>query len=203
MAARKSYDRSVFINCPFDNQYRPLLRAAVFAVLRSGFYARSALEEEDSSEIRLHKIFRIIGECRFGIHDLSRITLHQGFPRFNMPLELGIFLAAKYFGREEQDRKGCLIFERTPHSYLRFISDIRGQDVHPHQNSPEQVVRSIRNWLANNSGRSLPGGAALWQQYRRFANWLPRRCRALELKENELTFLDYWSLVAEWIDQNP
>jgi hypothetical protein len=36
--ARKSYNKSVFINCPFDRKYQPLFRAMVFAVLRAGFY---------------------------------------------------------------------------------------------------------------------------------------------------------------------
>jgi hypothetical protein len=201
---RKSYDRSVFINCPFDDQYKPLFRAAVFAVLRCGYYARSGLEEEDSSEVRLHKIYRMIGECRFGMHDLSRTQTDKGFPRFNMPFELGVFLAAKYFGREEQDRKVCLIFESKPHSYDRFISDIKGQDIAAHRNNPELMVRKIRDWLAANSGgRALPGGAALWRDHLRFLRWLPSKCRSERLKVRDLTFLDYWQLVDEWSEQNP
>lgn len=61
---RTSYDKSVFINCPIDPGYTPLFRASVFAVLRCGFYARCALEEDDASELRLNKIFRMISECR-------------------------------------------------------------------------------------------------------------------------------------------
>jgi len=51
--ARKSYSRSVFINCPIDDEYTPLFRATVFAVLRCDYHARCAVEEEDSSELRL------------------------------------------------------------------------------------------------------------------------------------------------------
>jgi hypothetical protein len=44
------YDRSVFVNCPFDRRYRPMLRAIMFAIHDCGFFARSALEVQDSSD---------------------------------------------------------------------------------------------------------------------------------------------------------
>jgi hypothetical protein len=199
---RKSYNKSVFINCPFDGQYQPLFRAMVFAVLRAGFYARSALEESDSGEIRLSKIYRIVRECRFGIHDLSRTESESGWPRFNMPFELGLFLAAKFFGIDEQDRKITLIFERKPHSYERFISDIKGQDIEAHENKPTVVVNKIRNWLATNaSKRAIPGGAEIWKDYQRFLKWLPAACKNARLVQKDLTFTDYWQLVDQWIEQ--
>jgi hypothetical protein len=201
---RKSYDKSVFINCPFDGKYQPLFRAMVFAVLRAGYYARSALEESDSGEVRLSKIYRIVAECRFGIHDLSRTESDRGWPRFNMPFELGVFLAAKHFGQHDQTAKVSLIFERKPHSYERFISDIKGQDVEAHHNRPQELVRMVRDWLATNSpSTQIPGGAALWNDYKKFKKWLPRKCRSAKLKMKELTFLDYWQLVREWTVTEP
>ncbi|HEX8904122.1 MAG TPA: hypothetical protein VF771_04730, partial [Longimicrobiaceae bacterium] len=109
-----SYDANVFINCPFDGEYERLFRAIVFAVQACGFRPRSALEIDDGSEVRLEKIMRIIGECRYGIHDLSRTELDDegNLPRFNMPLELGLFLGAKYFGGGVQKEKACIIFDR-------------------------------------------------------------------------------------------
>ena len=200
---RKSYDKSVFINCPFDSRYQPLFRAAVFTVLRSGYYARSAIEEADASEIRLNKIVRIITECRYSIHDLSRTELDAGFPRFNMPFELGVFLGAKFFGADEHQKKGCLIFERKPFSYNRFISDIKGQDIDAHNNQPRIIVHKIRDWLATNSrGRALDGGAALWREYQRFGAWLPAKCRSARLRVHDLTFHDYVQLVYEWFERN-
>jgi hypothetical protein len=41
-ARRVPYSRQVFLNCPFDDDYRPLLRAAIFAVQACGFTARDA-----------------------------------------------------------------------------------------------------------------------------------------------------------------
>ena len=69
MTARiKSID--VFINCPFDSSYQPIFHAIVFAVSELGFRARCALELDDAGDNRLEKITRIIGECKYGIHDI-------------------------------------------------------------------------------------------------------------------------------------
>src|SRR6516225_9571953 len=111
--AQNEYAAGVFINCPFDAQYKPLLEAITFAVLACGHRPRCALEIDDSSEVRIDKIFKIIAECKYGIHDISRteVTTVSGLPRFNMPLELGIFLAAKRFGTGKQKQKVCLILD--------------------------------------------------------------------------------------------
>jgi hypothetical protein len=86
----------VFINCPFDADYRPIFNAIVFAVYDLGFVARCALED-DAGDYRLSEIERIIEECRFGINDLSAVALDSvtRLPRFNMPLELGLFVGCK------------------------------------------------------------------------------------------------------------
>src|SRR5947208_16908333 len=93
------YGRNVFINCPFDDSYKHLFDAAVFAVQAAGFYPRCALEARNSGQNRLYKIMDIISECRFGIHDISRTELTRGnLPRFNMPLELGLDLGCWRYG---------------------------------------------------------------------------------------------------------
>ncbi|HUF12994.1 MAG TPA: hypothetical protein VMN78_07845 [Longimicrobiales bacterium] len=65
----------VFINCPFDDDYRPIMQAVVFAVHDCGFVARSALETSDGSQVRIDKIYDLIRDCRFGIHDISMTSL--------------------------------------------------------------------------------------------------------------------------------
>src|SRR5690349_7037133 len=90
---------AVFINCPFDDDYTPLLKAIIFSVNRCGFLPVTALSEDNGLENRLLKIQSCIKACRYGIHDISRTELNEnGLPRFNMPFELGIFFGAKYFG---------------------------------------------------------------------------------------------------------
>src|ERR1700679_3192363 len=91
-----SHNTFVFINCPFDDGFKDILYAMVFTVYRCGFTPRSALEEDNALENRLSKIERIIHECKFGIHDISRTEVNEkGLPRFNMPFELGMFFGLK------------------------------------------------------------------------------------------------------------
>jgi hypothetical protein len=103
----------VFINCPFDDDFAPGFRALVFAVIACGFRARCAREMDDAAETRIEKLYRIIEESRFSVHDLSRTELDpvNNLPRFNMPLELGIFLGAKRFGDAEQKKKRSLVLD--------------------------------------------------------------------------------------------
>jgi hypothetical protein len=137
-----TYHHSVFINCPFDEQYAPLLRAIVFAVVDCGFSPRCALESSDASEIRIQKIYRVIGECGLGVHDLSRTQLDSRtqLPRFNMPLELGIFLGAKFLGDGTQQQKACLVFDEQPYRYQMYLSDVAGQDISWHRNNPKDLI---------------------------------------------------------------
>ena len=111
--AIKEYNSNVFINCPFDEMYKDIFNAIVFAVFDCNFRARCALEEEDCGEVRIEKILRLISQCKYGIHDISRTELCEtnNLPRFNIPLELGIFLGAKKYGTNEQKKKTCLIID--------------------------------------------------------------------------------------------
>ena len=199
------YNHNVFINCPFDSTYKPLFDVIVFTVHDCGFIARCALEEEDTSQVRIDKIYSIIADCRYGIHDISRIELDDdsGFPRFNMPLELGVFLGAKKFGIEEQERKKCLVLDREPYRYQQFISDIAGQDIYAHNNTPEEIVKCVRDWLRTASGRpTIPSGSIIWERYRTFLKALPRTVQKLQLVVDDLIFNDYTTVIKTWLDAN-
>jgi hypothetical protein len=130
-----AYDRSVFINCPFDAAYAPFFEAIVFTVQSAGFAPTCARERLDSSEVRLSKIVRLIGASRYSIHDLSRTELDAttDLPRFNMPLELGIDLGCKAFSPRHSE-KSLLIFDSQQYRFQKYISDISGQDIHQHGN---------------------------------------------------------------------
>ena len=197
------YNDNVFINCPFDSVYKPLFDAMVFAVYDCGFIARCALEEEDASEVRIDKIYNIIADCRYGIHDISRTELDEssGLPRFNMPLELGVFLGAKKFGIEEQKRKKCLILDTQRYRYQQFISDIAGQDIQAHNNSAREVITHVRNWLRAASRReTIPSGGIIWERYQGFKEKLPQMAKEGQLIVEELIFNDYTLLVAQWLE---
>ena len=201
------YDLSVFINCPFDSAYRKLFHAIVFAVHDCGYIARSALEINDASQVRVSKILGIVSECRIGIHDISRTELDRRskLPRFNMPLELGMFLGAKQYGDARQRRKICLILDRSAHRYQKFCSDIAGQDIGTHGRNPGRAINAVRDFLRGAAPVDviIPGGTKINQRYESFSKNLPAFCRQLGQRKENLTFLDYTGFVSRWLKQHP
>ena len=135
------FETSVFVNCPFDNAYKPMFEAVVFAVFDCGYRPRCALEAYDAGEVRIEKIIALVKNCRLGVHDISRTELNAAdLPRFNMPFELGLFLGAKQFGNAVQRRKTCLVLDREPYRYQAFLSDIAGQDIAAHGGDPMRAM---------------------------------------------------------------
>lgn len=200
--ARSSYTSSVFINCPFDDLYGPILDVLVFTVFDCGFEPRCAMEIDDSAQIRIDKIFSIINECKFSIHDVSRTELdpNTGLPRFNMPLELGMFLGARRFGGKQHREKSCLIMDTEQFRYQTYISDISGQDIKAHQNDPRRAVGLVRGWLNDASGRrTIPGGAVIWRRYQSYLAELPDLCADAGLAVDEMTFNDKTNFASEWL----
>ena len=199
------YQTSVFVNCPFDGEYLPIFRAIAFTVSVCGFVPRTTLEHDDASQVRLEKIYRLIESSALGIHDISRTELDEEnqLPRFNMPLELGFFLGAKQFGSGRHRSKRCMVLDREPYRFQKFISDIAGQDIKAHGNSPETVIRTVRDWLRNAVGQGkMPGGSRLWTRYQEFTMGLRDMCERAELTPEHLTFPDFYGLVLEWISLN-
>jgi len=43
-----SFDKNIFINCPFDREYLPLLRPLLFTVVECGLEPRIASERPDA-----------------------------------------------------------------------------------------------------------------------------------------------------------
>lgn len=94
------FDRSVFINCPFDEEFAPILQAISFCVVFLGFHPRLAPENADNAATRLDRILEIVRTSKYGIHDLSRCraSVEGEFSRMNMPFELGLDHACRKFG---------------------------------------------------------------------------------------------------------
>jgi hypothetical protein len=195
-------NRQVFINCPFTYDYQDFFYAICFTIIRSGYEPRCALEADDSSEIRIEKICKIIAACRFGIHDISKTEPDggSGLPRFNMPLELGLFLGAKKFGPKTQKEKKCIIFDREQHRYQKFISDIAGQDIHHHDGKPEKLIGRLASWLRDETDdKKIPGGKAIAAEFGRFSSDIPAICELHHLDPAEVTFQDFVGLATNWI----
>jgi len=195
-------NRDVFINCPFDRAYQPKLNAIVFTIFRSGFRARCSLEADDAAANRFSKICKIIEECRYGVHDIARTEASGDppLPRFNMPLELGVFLGFCFAGNRRQREKRCIVFDRERYRYQRFISDISGQDIHCHDDDERTLIAELASWLRVQSrDPKVPGGRVIAHEFDEFARRLPAILDDRRLTLDELTFSDYASIVASYL----
>ena len=162
------------------------------------------METDDGAENRFAKIQAIVEQCRYGIHDLSR-TESDGnppLPRFNMPLELGLFIGARRYGDHEQKRKSVLILDVEPYRYQRFISDIAGQDIRAHGGEPARAIEAVATWLRIQSrSTTIPGGRRIAEEFEQFRERLPDVLAARQLYIEEMTFGDFVAIVAAWITE--
>ncbi len=194
---------SIFINCPFDEGFRPLLRAMQFTILLCGYTPRSALEEDNAGEVRVGKIMRLIrDDCRMGIHDISR-TERDGsppLPRFNMPFELGLHLGSVWT-RSSPDRSACiLILDRERYRYQRLLSDISGQDIRSHGGTPGGMISAVRKWLSAQKKREVLFGTATLQKYfAEFSKWYPRELKLRGWTAEDVGFASWSDLMIDWL----
>lgn len=158
------FEKNVFINCPFDDQYLPLLRPMLFTIIYLGLSPRIALERLDSGQPRVHKIISLIKESKYSIHDLSRIQAGKKgeYYRLNMPFEIGLDVGCRLFKDGECSTKSCLILESQPYRYQAAISDLSSSDIAVHNDEPELVATEVRNWLNNAADLRAPGPSAIW-----------------------------------------
>src|SRR5271163_3937673 len=87
--------RAVFLNVPYDKEFIELFLAYISGIVVLGMVPRAALEIPGSQR-RLDRILDIVADCKYSIHDLSRVELDSTpppTPRFNMLLELGLSVA--------------------------------------------------------------------------------------------------------------
>lgn len=167
------FNKSVFINCPYDEEYAPILQAIAFCVVYLGFSPRLAPENADNAAARLDRIVELVRGSKFAIHDLSRCksTAAEQYARMNMPFELGIDHGCRKFGRGALNEKVILILEHTRYDYQRTLSDISGWDIQVHDGSHEKAVRAVRSWLVAQAGAESIGAARIQGKYIAFQEW--------------------------------
>ena len=141
--------KSVFINCPLDDDYEPLLQAILFCLIRFGFKPRIATERTDSAESRLEKIKELIRASKYSIHDLSRCQSSGPgeHHRMNMPFELGLDFGCRGFGCSPFNEKKILVLEEQKFRYQIALSDLAGSDIEAHEGKYEVAIRKVRNWI--------------------------------------------------------
>jgi len=167
------FERNVFINCPFDDNYLPLLRPLLFSVLYLGLEPCIASGELNSAQPRFQKIIQLIVKSKYAIHDLSRIQAQKKgeFFRLNMPFELGLDIGCQSFKGGRWQGKKCLILEVERYRYQAAISDLSNSDIASHKGNPATLVFEVRNWLDAQAGLHAPGPTKVWANFNDFMAW--------------------------------
>lgn len=141
MASRKRI-KSVFLNIPYDNEFEDLYVAYIVGLTQLGLDVNATLAVPNQG--RLETIIGLIATSDYSIHDLSRIEISKGIPRFNMPVELGLALYRSYVTK---GRHRVYVFEGKPYRTQRSTSDINGIDPQIHHGTPKGVMAGLRNIL--------------------------------------------------------
>jgi len=149
--ARPKRFLSVFLNIPYDSQFEDLYLAYIVGLTQLGLKINLTLAVPNQG--RLDRIIKLIERSAVSIHDLSRIELSSGIPRFNMPLELGLAL---YRSRTTKGRHKVFVFESKPYRMQRSTSDISGIDPQIHSKRPKGVMAGLRNIFYQADGTTVP-----------------------------------------------
>jgi hypothetical protein len=198
------FETNVFINCPFDSAYKPLLRPLLFTVLYLNLEPKLS-QTRSSSVIRINQIKQFIRQSRFGIHDLSRCRplRKNELPRLNMPYELGLDIGCAEYGGKKHKTKKILILETERYYYQQVISDIAGQDIEDHQDDPKTMVKKIRNWYsAVDETNHIASTNSIWFAYNQFYEDLKNELMANGYTAEdieEMPVIDLIKFAKDWI----
>ena len=155
-----AYEKSVFLNCPFDDDFAPHLHAAVLAISAVGFIPRSARESEGVADPRIERIDKALRQSKYSIHDLSRYRGEgpENLSRFNMPLELGMALSTRYHSKISGPAQPHNWVALVPPGFVhqRVISDLAGFDQPVHKRTPKTIIGAISKWLMLQPDYSSP-----------------------------------------------
>lgn len=182
---------AIFINCPFDSKYKPMLRAMLFVARFYGLEIKIASTDTDSKSNRLERIIELMKEAKYSIHDLSKLRSEKKkeYYRMNMPFELGLDYG---LGGNE---KVFLIFEDEAYKLKIALSDINGWDVRPHYNKPEQLILEFRKWIVANKELSAEKKALsstdIWYIYNDFYGRFSDFMTLHRMKEEEISVSEY------------
>jgi hypothetical protein len=160
--ARSKRDQSVFLNVPYDSRFENLYLAYVAGLTQLGLRIHATLAVPNQG--RLDRIVELIEESDVSIHDLSRIELSRGIPRFNMPLELGLALYRSYATRGTHR---VFVFEKKAYRMQRSTSDISGIDPQIHHGRPTGVMAGLRNIFYQANGTTVPEMISSYRAVRR------------------------------------
>jgi hypothetical protein len=197
--------QQVFINCPFDDEYKTLLRPLLFTIIYLGFTPRIASEFLNSAANRIDKICELIKNSTISIHDLSRCISSGAdeFFRMNMPFEFGIDYGYYIFNNPQ---KRMLVLEKNRYDYQKALSDLSGVDTKCHKNEPDEVVRCIRDWMIEaNIIQVADSSTVIWYRFNDFTSdfYDKRKAAGFSNKDlNDMPTREYINAISKWVSQN-
>ena len=168
------FEKNVFVNCPFDDNFRQILLGVVFTIIYFGYKPRLALERADSAQSRIEKILGLIEDSKFGIHDLSRIesTKEGEYYRMNMPFELGIDYGCQKLKEGKWREKKILIMEKERYRFQKAISDLSGSDIKHHNDQVDRAIFAVRDWFVTEELNRGDSGNRVWDKFNDFQAYL-------------------------------
>ena len=147
--------KGVFLNIPYDKDFSSLYIAYIVGLCQLDMAPHLSSEIPGSGR-RLDRIFDLIENCRYSIHDLSRVELSTApthAPRFNMPLELGMTITWQKLNPSRHD---WFVWESKPNRIQISASDLNGTDAYIHQGTPEGILSELRNAFPRDKMPSVP-----------------------------------------------
>jgi len=199
-----AFENNLFINCPFDDEYKPILKALVFSAVYLNFTPLLS-ETINSAESRVSGIQKLISEAKYSIHDLSRMesTKKNQLARFNMPFELGMDIGCKEYGGEKMNEKFLLILDKERYRYQKAISDLSGNDIEIHRNSPEVAIRKFRNWVRKIKSTHIDSANKIWRIYNEFNGDFYLIAKEYELSKEDIDEMPWEELchhITDWLN---
>jgi hypothetical protein len=171
---RRKARSKVFLNLPYDPNFEDLFLAYICAAHAIGLVPRVTLEIPSGAR-RPDRIFALIQQCAFSVHDLSRVQLDRHrprTPRFNMPFELGLAVAWEKTGQQHV----WFVMEAVNRRLAKSLSDLNGTDPNIHDGTIQGVFREMGNAFVRRGGATVP---QMWRLYREVRKQIPgilRRC---------------------------
>jgi len=187
-----SYDTNVFINCPFDEEYKTFLHPMLFTIVYLGLHPQIA-QTTDSGNTRMERIIELIKKSKYSIHDLSRnVSSAAGeIARFNMPFELGLDIGIRHASyRSKYSQKKSLIIEQDRFRYRKALSDISGNDIASYEGSPERLIHIIRHFI--------------WEEFNEFIAYFESYTKEEGYTEDETELIpsgEIIYLMKEWVKE--
>lgn len=135
---------------------------------------------------------------------MQSLDVATGLPHFNMLFELGLFVGCRHFrGNPEQTSKDFLVLDSLPNRFRDSVSDFAGYDIVPHHNSPEEIVKVVRDWLATTLSQTLYGPLRLQQEFQRFEAVLPSMAAEFAPHPDQIHYKDLCEMIRRWVLEAP